>query len=175
MDRIGTVNVSGWSTKKHLVANLLSKQNIAILAINETKTNPNSKMKVPRYCCFRKDSVGHCSGGVAFLTHESLTCVPLALPTSLTSNNILGITVKLSSGNINLITAYLQRGDEHLPELLEFTSNIAPCVLLGDLNARHFDFGDFRNNKNGITLMNNLQILPLHRIHNTSYRPHNSN
>ncbi|KAG5876342.1 hypothetical protein JTB14_003665 [Gonioctena quinquepunctata] len=61
----------------------------------------------------------------------------------------------------------LQNGENIIPaDFIEYFSTFNKAILMGDFNARHRQFGDVTENRNGIVLTNLLLDLPIFRTRN---------
>lgn len=127
--------------------------------INETKTTEKDKYKIQNYHIIRNDRTAH-GGGVAIFIHQKIPFIKITTP--LTSIEILSI--KLSDNTV-LIAAYNNPRNNFTNTYLAKLFSVGNKIfLVGDLNARHREWKNHRNNTNGNTLLtfsqhNNLNIV----------------
>lgn len=166
---IGTVNAQGIRRKRPLIKNLMTTDNVYILAITETRLSGQAVLNINNFNTFKRNSnlLGH--RGAALLIHRSFPSIKFDLPPNLQHLECIAATVHFPNRPIIFFSYYNPPGQDTLSiELLTFISSLPNAVLLGDFNSRHTQFGDTHTNPNGIQLSNSLVHLPLYRIRNTN-------
>ena len=163
---IGTVNACGTRRKHPLLKNMLKTDNVHILSITETKLT--RALTVPGYHCFQRNNPTGGKRGVALLVKDSFAATPYQLPQHLQDLECVAATVHFPSRQVVFFSYYNppQSHSNISQDLLHFVSSLPNAVLLGDLNARHTQFGDSICNQNGIALVNTILTQPLWRIRN---------
>lgn len=138
----------------------LSRNNILIACVNETKLNDQIRFKHPNYRVFRLDSTegSVSSGGIAIVLHRSLTCKLLPwFDTKLVQCFGVNVTIVGSSFDLNIVSAYLtgtarlHNYSDYRHDLIKI-SQLRNFILVGDLNSRHPYWGCFSSNRAGRVL-----------------------
>ncbi|XP_017777922.1 PREDICTED: RNA-directed DNA polymerase from mobile element jockey-like, partial [Nicrophorus vespilloides] len=160
---VGTVNVRSWGNKKELVCNLLASESVGILAIQETLSTPHRQMKIPQYQTYQKHSEQR-SWGVALAISHRLPSRPLAIPPEHALQNVVAATVIWQGKTVNIYSICIRPHDRLPISFLRYASQNPPAIVVGDLNARHADFGDHATNTNGRNLQLALDTYPILRL-----------
>lgn len=162
---IGTVNACGVRRKHPLVRNLLSTDKVQILSITETKLS--RPLTVPGYQTFQRNCSIAGIRGVALLVENSFAATEFQLPQHLRGLECVAATVHFPNRPVIFFSYYNPPHAARISiELLHYVSSLPNAVLLGDLNARHTQFGDTINNPNGTLLVDHILSHPLWRIKN---------
>lgn len=164
---VGTVNCQGLARKRHLIKHILNSQNIQILSLTDTlcKTSP----------CFTGYTTFHSpktplTKGNGFLVRNGIPVSLHPFPPHITLLNLdcFAIDVHHENAIITLISYYKHPAQTLSDPLFNYFSSLPKAVLLGDLNARHTQFGDRITNREGRILSDFLIDLPIFRIINTN-------
>lgn len=150
-------NANGIRRRINEFFSYLSRNQILVACVNETKLNHRIRFNNSNYRVFQLDNSEGIisSGGIAIIVHKSLKCQLLPWIDTKTIQ-CLGINISFrdSSFNINIISAYFngapQTHDFNLfrDDLIKI-SQMRNFVLLGDLNSRHPYWGCFNTNRAG--------------------------
>ncbi|MCP3661298.1 MAG: RNA-directed DNA polymerase [Gammaproteobacteria bacterium] len=176
---IAHVNANSAKPKQLQLLNLLSKHNISILGITETKLSKAKQLSLTGYNIIRKDRVGQgqraVGGGVAVAVANPLVSELLDLPLQFSHCEALLIRVQMHDHSwLYFCTIYnppLSRLDAQFLHFL--ATNYTNLIIAGDLNAAHTGLGCKHDNFNGTILsqfistsnlfpLNTLQPLPTH-------------
>lgn len=158
-----TINVRSWGNKKELVCSMLASESVGILAIQETMSTPYRQVRIPQFQTYQKHSEQR-SGGVALAISHRLPSRPLAIPPEHALQNAIAATVIWQGKTVNIYSIYIRPQDRLPISFLRYASQNPPAIVLGDLNARHVDFGDHATNTNGRNLLLALDSCPLIRL-----------
>jgi len=143
--RICSWNANGLRNRVAELINFLQHNNIDIMMINETRYNPQIKLKIKNYNCIRKDSSSS-AGGILILIKNNIPYKEIKRNLDIT---IEYLPIKLAS-NIYLIAAYNSPNKDLTTKDLDKLLNIGNKILLiGDLNARHQAWNCHVSNKRG--------------------------
>jgi len=117
----------------------MTKTNVDIALLNETKLNPLNQFKLRNYHVYRSDNTssqrGHACGGTAALVHRRIVHRHIIIPTSMSST-----TVEISMGNYQIqISAVYKSPNQQLKidDIDALTNGNHWFVVAGDLNAKH--------------------------------------
>ena len=147
-------NCNSLSKRIDEIKNYIIKNNIHIMALNETKTKAIKKINGFDYINKNRDDSS--GGGVAFYIHKLLNYKKIEPPNELAHLEI--IIIELEDIEINneklIIAAYynppqIKISHEALEYIFQLSSNI---VLLGDLNAHHESWYSKKNCPSGLTI-----------------------
>ncbi|GLV46526.1 hypothetical protein CBL_20851 [Carabus blaptoides fortunei] len=100
---IGTINVASYRAKRQLIENLLTEENISVLAITETRS---LTIKASGYRAHCRACEPH-RGGVAILVHSSIYSQQLSLPTEFHALHTIAVTINTRKGPVNIFCIYL--------------------------------------------------------------------
>ncbi|KAK9881280.1 hypothetical protein WA026_015402 [Henosepilachna vigintioctopunctata] len=162
---LGTVNACGLRRKRHLLKALLLNHNISILSISETKLKFD--LKISNYKIFQRNSTLGTIRGTALCIHNSLYSTEFKLPDQFSNLECVAAKVQTNNLNVAIFSYYHPPGDILPADFLEYIATIPNSILLGDLNARHTQFGDTITNRNGRILSECLIQNNLWRCYNT--------
>lgn len=162
--KIATANADGIRRKVGAIKNFLIHDGIEILAICETKT-PHP-FKLGNFIINSRNCKSPNSGGVAIVTHPNLNCIPFNLPSNFKDLETIASTLFINNINITLFAYYNRPHEKINIQLIEFFAHLPYAILMGDLNARHTDFGDTSCNRNGNDLVSLMTGHPFTRLTN---------
>lgn len=148
-------NVCTLSRKKSELYTFLGKRDIDIACISETRLKPNQNFSLPNYKIYRKDRLHSPGGGVALILKSRLKHRDLP-DLKLKFIEAKAIEISTSLGPIRIVSIYVRHNCE-TPEdisnfegdLLKLTSMGGKFLIIGDLNAKHTEWHNPYNNKNG--------------------------
>ena len=123
------------------------------IILNSTGLKYSERIKLYGYNTFQKNKSDEEHSGIAIAIRKDLQCQLL----DNTTEDVLGIKVETSHGQIIIVTTYVppRRHDFPYQDLLSFIRKNVPVYIIGDLNARHLSLGYNNNNANG-NIINNL-------------------
>ena len=164
-------NIDGLNLKHSQLKDYMSKNNIHIAMLQETKIKPHhvQSVDIENYSHIRKDRVGQQGGGLITYIHHSINYSDTSaqtqalVPSHDTHSEVQSI--KVSTGKkkyINLINIYLPP-DNYTIDLEELAQK-PNVIICGDFNAKHTDWytGNPSDHTRGIAIQhqfNNLTIL----------------
>ncbi|XP_054706435.1 uncharacterized protein LOC129216258 [Uloborus diversus] len=157
--RILQCNINGLGTaatriKLDQLLELAETKEIQIIALQETKLKETSKLKVKGYNVFRSDrKTGGAGGGLAFLV-RNIQYQSIDTPQfDNTKLEIQGISFPWRGKNIKVFNSYHPPCSSSLPDCFfqGYENNI---FFLGDLNAKHPNWGCSNSNARGNALLN---------------------
>lgn len=163
---LGTANAGGINRKMGAIKNFIKTDKIDILAITETKHK--FPIKLENYQINSKLPTAHRSGGVALATHPLLRTTNFNIPNNFHNLDLVANNLFINNMHIIIFCYYNKPQNRISAELIDFFANLPHAILMGDLNARHTDFGDTAVNTNGRQLSSLLATLPCIRIKNNS-------
>lgn len=143
--------------KEHIYQN-----DIDVIGLNETRLNPDHKLKIRGYKVYRNDR-NSCGGGVAILIKNKIKHSQLHTPT-LDTLEAISIQIETTVGNITT-TAVYNPPNKLITEndLNAIFKNHNKTIVFGDLNAKSIIWNCPIINRNGRTITNyankhNIQI-----------------
>ena len=167
------INIDGVSKKIHEIESLLSKHNLYLLCITETKLTeniPNERISVPGYSIIRKDREGQKGGGIMIFYKHYLKIQHVTPQFNLNSCEFIFCTVSLANNSsLNVVLIYRpprSNLDSFLDSLELFCSTHSylynmPFCFLGDLNI---DLNEGKPNSSLIQYKNLLTSFNLTQI-----------
>jgi exonuclease III len=164
---IATVNVDGIKTKFNALKAFIASDQIKILSITETHTqNP---IHVPNFSSYSRPSrFNNFYRGVALLIDSNINSIKHDLPPHLSDLEAVAADAQLNNKTITIISYYNPPSEPISPELFQYVSSLRYCIILGDFNARHTDFGDRSTNANGRKFSEFISDLSIYRLENRS-------
>ncbi|KAH0815921.1 hypothetical protein GEV33_006870 [Tenebrio molitor] len=164
---IATVNVDGIKTKFNALKAFIASDQIKIFSITETHTqNP---IHVPNFSSYSRPSrFNNFYRGVALLIDSNINSIKHDLPPHLSDLEAVAADAQLNNKTITIISYYNPPLEPISPELFQYASSLRYCIILGDFNARHTDFGDRSTNANGRKFSEFISDLPIYRLENRS-------
>ncbi|GFV25164.1 reverse transcriptase domain-containing protein [Trichonephila clavipes] len=138
------LNINGTQRKIEELTEILNVNKVHITCLQETKLNPNLKLKIKSFTTLRKDRKDRPGDGLAFLVKSAdIKFRKITLP-SITdydenSTEVQAITVLLPQQEVTIINAYLPDISDINLDLLN--TLLDTKILLGDLNAKSSSWG----------------------------------
>ncbi|GFV17623.1 reverse transcriptase domain-containing protein [Trichonephila clavipes] len=134
------LNINGTQRKIEELTEILNVNKVHIACLQETKLNPNLKLKIKGFTTLRKDRKDRPGGGLAFLVKSAdIKFREITLPPTTdydeNSTEVQAITVLLPQQEVTIINAYHPDNSDLLNMLLDTK------ILLGDLNAKSPSWG----------------------------------
>ena len=142
-------NTQGLRHKKNEILDLISNNNINIIAIQETKLSGDYNLKIPNFNLLYKD--GHFNrtqhGGVALYLHCDLPIQEISLNTPLQA---VAVTVQ-TRFRFTICNIYTSPNHDFSLQLIKniYDQLPKPCLIVGDFNAHHPRWGDPRTDARG--------------------------
>lgn len=151
-------NADGIRSKIHELLHLVGAINVDIIAISESRLNPNIRISTPGYVTYRQDR--HCmtgrGQGVILMIKDNIKHSPIDLPNT-QHLEAVGIKVSISGIDYIIVSAYQS---PNLPFLTKDLDNIlaigSRVVVMGDLNANHDLWIPGINNAHGRRLFGHM-------------------
>lgn len=122
---------------------LLDEYNIKIALLSETFLTENKVFQVRDYIVERNDRIQTSNynphGGVAILIHKSIAYNILTIKEPNENINAIGIDIKLSIGNISIISLYAKPKHKTTKKDWKLIKNqiTNPFIIAGDFNCHH--------------------------------------
>lgn len=137
------LNCNSIRFKINEIVNYMSKRDVKIAAIQETKLDNSIDIDVPGYYLMRCDRNTH-GGGLAFIIHNDVQYHSMQNLPPVSANDQtfeqLGITVTMGTDVLHLVNVYIPPVSScpsgyiaDISHLLELND----CIILGDMNAHH--------------------------------------
>lgn len=147
--------------KQHHLQTYLDQEKPIALLVSETKLNEKFKIALKGYVLIRTDRTTNTGGGTGILLRNDIIFEELNQPT-IKSIEFTAVKIKLNdSMKIILIAAYVKpsttlNGND-LSKLLSSFGNIN-TIFAADLNAKHTNWNNRRNNPSGCVLKDWMEI-----------------
>lgn len=168
--RFGSINVAGLAGKSHLVERLMDEERIDLLFLSETWTAPGT---AARLCSgvvasqeFARAGAGRCHYGQCIVaSKERLQDVRILFEDTSAEKSFIAVSL----WSVVFVCCYFRPREsvewieQCLDKLEELIPWSHPVVIMGDLNARHQDFGDHAANSYGAALLRFMRRLELTR------------
>lgn len=140
-------NVLHWSTRKYELYNSYREEDPDIILINSHGQPNNNPIKIFDYTVYQNNPTDTNNDGVAIAIK---TNIPHTIIDDL-DEAYIGITVTTTLGPVLIATGYQPPRRPALPitNFLRLFRRQCPVFFLGDLNARHKNFGHTDNNTAG--------------------------
>ncbi|GFW12675.1 RNA-directed DNA polymerase from mobile element jockey [Trichonephila clavipes] len=142
------LNINGTQRKIEELTEILNVNKVHIACLQETKLNPNLKLKIKGFTTLRKDRKDRAGGGLAFFVKSAdIKFREIILPptTDYDENNteVQAITVLLPQKEVTIINAYHPDNSDIKLDLLNtlLDTKSDTKILLGDLNAKSPSWG----------------------------------
>jgi exonuclease III len=152
---IATVNVDGIKTKFN--------------ALKDAHPHTQNPIHVPNFSSYSRPSrFNNFYRGVALLIDSNINSIKHDLPPHLSDLEAVAADAQLNNKTITIISYYNPPSEPISPELFQYVSSLRYCIILGDFNARHTDFGDRSTNANGRKFSEFISDLSIYRLENRS-------
>lgn len=178
--RLACLNVASFTGKAQYLEKIPQELEIDLLFISETWCAPGQARRYSSWVAHalehqRKSIHGHVPYGQAILLNPATTSREdlVVLEDDTSSDKSFSI---VQFRGVTLICAYLAPSrtvvwyKEKLETCSESCFSEEPVILLGDLNARHLEFGDRAMNTYGNCLMNSMKEMGMQRMEPLSGR-----
>ncbi|GFV43949.1 RNA-directed DNA polymerase from mobile element jockey [Trichonephila clavipes] len=133
------LNINGTQRKIEELTEILNINKVHIACLQETKLNPNMKLKIKGFTTLRKDKKDRPGGGLTFLVKSAdIKFREITLPPTTdydkNSTEVQAIIVLLPQQEVTIINAYHPDNSDINLDL--FNTLLDTKILLGDLNAK---------------------------------------
>lgn len=150
---INKIILSEWNAYgvRHKIGELidfLSRENIDIMIIGETKLTQDIKLKIKGYECLRKDNP-NAEGGVLILIKNDVPYYEVDVPRTLRFD---AVGIQLEDKTIVYGVYNSPRNRLSQRDLADVFRTGNKVIIVGDLNARHTSWNCHRNNGSGLEL-----------------------
>ncbi|GFV11183.1 reverse transcriptase domain-containing protein [Trichonephila clavipes] len=142
------LNINGTQRKIEELTEILNVNKVHIACLQETKLNPNLKLKIKGFTTLRKDRKDRAGGGLAFLVKSAdIKFREIIMPPTTdydeNSTEVQAITVLLPQQEVTIINTYHPDNSDINLDLLNTLLDIKSDtkILLGDLNAKSPSWG----------------------------------
>ncbi|GFY11169.1 probable RNA-directed DNA polymerase from transposon BS [Trichonephila clavipes] len=130
------------------------KQDVKVIAVQETKLKESTSLKVKGFNIFRVDRKSKSGGGLAFFVRD-INYPRIEYPTYWSDLDFQGIRLQWRGKPLDIINVYHPPNHKPLPTALSNLLN-KNSIIVGDLNAKHPSWGCSCSNARGEEL---LQLL----------------
>ena len=163
-------NSNGIKSSSAELNSFLSKQNVVVVAIQETKLRPFSKSpNFANYAIRRRDRGTDRGGGLCFLIHHSTPYTDLDISGIYPNDGhveLLGITILIENNPTNIINIYIPPASSCAPgysfdifPLLNFLDG-GDALVLGGVNAHHDSWFSTSNDSRGDSISASIDTSP---------------
>ncbi|GFY27229.1 probable RNA-directed DNA polymerase from transposon BS [Trichonephila clavipes] len=130
------------------------KQDVKVIAVQETKLKESTSLKVKGFNIFRVYRKSKSGGGLAFFVRD-INYQKIEYPTDWSDLEVQGIRIQWRGKPLDIINVYHPPNHKPLPPALSNLLN-KNSIIVGDLNAKHPSWGCSCSNARGEEL---LQLL----------------
>ncbi|GFV62067.1 hypothetical protein TNCV_4108701 [Trichonephila clavipes] len=131
------------------------KQDVKVIAVQETKLKEITALKVKGFNIFRVDRKSKSGGGLALGLVRDINYQKIEYPTDWSDLEVQGIRIQWRGKTLDIINVYHPPNHKPLPPALSNLLN-KNSIIVGDLNAKHPSWGCSCSNARGEEL---LQLL----------------
>lgn len=158
--KIASWNSGGIRVNKLLLEELIEREKLDIIALQETKLRANDNLKFLGYDMYRNDHRAN-SGGTAILVRKEIDHYSTPTPDGLRTMEATTVTIRTNHGNLNVVSAYLRPQDIlHIEDLDALIPPNTEVILIGDLNAKSPNWNSTTTNPKGRALVDYLDDNP---------------
>jgi hypothetical protein len=133
-------NCNGLTGKIDELLDLMTRQNIVVAAIQETKLSALSKLNLgSEYTILRQDRLSDSGGGVAFIIHRKVQFAKVPYAAKQQHEEVLSIDVQFANTTMRLVNVYIPPRTScdngfraSISHLLRYNGD---CLIMGDFNA----------------------------------------
>lgn len=181
---INTIKIMSWNSQSILnkipeTHNHLEVNDIDVALFTETWLTPQKHIHIPNYTTYRLDRSDGLHGGVAISIKQNIRH---SLLKSFNTKIIEAIGISINDGNqvVNLICCYFPGTNLNADSLNQFKKDIRTLTtstqsffLIGDFNAKHRLWNNFKANAAGQVLYNEMcnRNFTIHHPQTPSYFP----
>lgn len=175
-------NCNGIQKKIPELQTFVHKNNIHIILLGETRSNPKFPIKISNFITYRQDRLTiqnkpH-AGGTAILINRNIVHQQMHIPTILDSTSI---QIQLGDTPIQISAVYKSPSTTLLQTDLDALTEQEHFLIAGDLNAKHSSWLCRKTNRDGRTLLQHMEISnkyticapdsPTHYPHSKAFSP----
>ncbi|KAJ8914338.1 hypothetical protein NQ315_011326 [Exocentrus adspersus] len=155
--RVASWNIDSFTARKHELQEFLSRLEIDVVALQETRLAENIRTKIPGYVVYRQDR-NRRGGGVAVAIKRGIDHYMLQVPQLDTIEAVaVGIRTSLY-GEVAVASCYHPPGRTILEQDIEALLTVGPRVIaIGDFNAKAQDWNSRQLNPSGAALRRFLE------------------
>lgn len=170
--RFATLNCSGLAGKTHLIEKLFTSIELDFIYLSETWCAPGGTKRLLKNSLFAQEYPRTTHHG-RYHYGQTIVFNPKRLKESdfeIVDQNPTNHLLVIRVLGVRFVCCYWKPSipDDHIVHLLATIENFTvcdePCVMMGDLNARHVSFGDHAGNRYGTVLFESLNQLSLTRL-----------
>lgn len=169
--RFASINCSGLAGKTHIIENMLTDLNLDFIFLAETWCRPGTTKNLSRDITFVQESAVRSNGRAHYgqaIWINTRKHSPNSFSLLHSDENLH--TIIFSIADTRFVCMYVPPGrpdsffNDTISALEEHIICPEPCILVGDLNARHVRFGDHQGNHYGRELIPIMSRLGLERL-----------
>ena len=155
--KIISINMNGILTKLTELKELINKHKPDIILAQETLLKNRHSLKLPNMTIYRTDREGKRGGGTAIFIKRSIKHHETQLDLDNKLIETTAIRIHTNRGHIKIVSAYIPpTADTTIKDLNELLGTNEPTIIMGDLNAKHQDWGCRVTNNRGRKLHTSL-------------------
>ncbi|KAJ8919192.1 hypothetical protein NQ315_012180 [Exocentrus adspersus] len=150
--RVASWNIDSFTARKHELQEFLSRLEIDVVTLQETRLAENIRTKIPGYVVYRQDR-NRRGGGVAVAIKRGIDHYMLQVPQLDTIEAVaVGIRTR-RYGEVAVASCYHPPGRTILEQDIEALLTVGPRVIaIGDFNAKAQDWNSRQLNPSGAAL-----------------------
>ena len=161
--RLISINMNGILNKKTELTDLINRQKPDVILIQETLLKSRHTLTFPNMTLHRTDREGRRGGGTAIPIKGSIKHYESTLETNNTQIESTAIKIHTNTGYIKIASIYIPpSADTTIKDFNEILLTDEPTVIMGDLNAKHQEWGCRVTNKRGRTLHTAINHTKMH-------------
>ncbi|KAJ8912970.1 hypothetical protein NQ315_000026 [Exocentrus adspersus] len=155
--RVASWNTDSFTARKHELQEFLTRLEIDVVALQETRLAENMSTKIPGYVVYRQDR-NRQGGGVAVAIKRGIDHYMLQVP-QLDTIEAVAVGIRTSRyGEIAVASCYHPPGRTILEQDIEALLTVGPRVIaIGDFNAKAQDWNSRQLNPSGAALRRFLE------------------
>ncbi|KAJ8912144.1 hypothetical protein NQ315_013193 [Exocentrus adspersus] len=155
--RVASWNIDSFTARKHELQEFLSRLEIDVVALQETRLAENIRTKIPGYVVYRQDR-NRRGGGVAVAIKRGIDHYMLQVP-QLDTIEAVAVGIRTSRyGEVAVASCYHPPGRTILEQDIEALLTVGPRVIaIGDFNAKAQDWNSRQLNPSGAALRRFLE------------------
>ena len=152
-------------TKKLQLQNFIKKYEAKIIGLNETFLQPQHSFEIENFEIVRSDRSQKRGGGTALCVHQSIKFEQIMIPDN-RQGSAVGIQIKINNNkDLAIFAVYCSPSEPINENLFEYLKkSYKNIIILGDLNAKSYQWYCNETNARGESLENLLESSKLHVI-----------
>ena len=134
--------MDGLLNKKTELMDLINRQKPDIVLVQETLLKSRHTFTLPNMTTYRIDREGRRGGGTAILIKRTIKHHETQLELDNQQIETTAIRIHTNTGYIKIVSAYIPpNADTTTKDFNDLLETQEPTIIMGDLNAKHTDWG----------------------------------